>query len=125
MWRIYLSPQNERASPFEYFWSLANGGTLSVRHRSCKKYSTRHECRSFRCPSADLQQAVTFFNEVLGRVSYPPSKRGAGTKTSVNLKKAFGVATDSKLKNAMLRLGPTLLMLQGHGWTGRISSRCR
>ena len=56
----------------------------------------------------NLQQAVTFFTEVLGACFLFSFEEGPDTKNPVNLKEAFGVPADSKLKIAMLRLGPTL-----------------
>jgi catechol 2,3-dioxygenase-like lactoylglutathione lyase family enzyme len=56
----------------------------------------------------DLQEAVAFFVDALG-ADYPFSfQEGPGTENPANLNKTFDVDPDSKLKIAMLRLGPTL-----------------
>lgn len=56
----------------------------------------------------DLQQAVSFFTEVLGAEAPFACEEGPGTSNPANLNEAFGVPADGKLKIAMLRLGPTL-----------------
>ena len=56
----------------------------------------------------DLQQAITFFTEVLGAEFLFAFEEGPGTNNPADLNNAFGVPADSKLKIAMLRLGPTL-----------------
>ena len=56
----------------------------------------------------DLEQAVSFFCAVLGAEFLFSFEEDLGTTFPANLNLAFGVPTDSKLKIAMLRLGPTL-----------------
>ena len=56
----------------------------------------------------DLQQAISFFIDVLGADFLFSFDEGPGTNNPANLEKAFGVLPESKLKIAMLRLGPTL-----------------
>ena len=56
----------------------------------------------------DLQQAIEFFTEVLGADLIFTFDEGPGTKNPADLNAAFGVPQNSKLKIAMLRLGPTV-----------------
>ena len=56
----------------------------------------------------NLQQAITFFTEVLGADFLFDFAEGPGTNNPADLNRAFGVPADSKLRIAMLRLGPTL-----------------
>jgi hypothetical protein len=55
-----------------------------------------------------LQQAATFFADVLGADYLFSSNEGPGTENPANLNKTFDVHPESKLTKAMLRLGPTL-----------------
>jgi catechol 2,3-dioxygenase-like lactoylglutathione lyase family enzyme len=56
----------------------------------------------------DLDQAVSFFRDVLGAELLFRFEEGPGTENPADLQKTLGVDPNSKLNIAMMRLGPNL-----------------
>ena len=90
-----------------------------------KSIPTATNVDHFGVPVPDLQQAVTFFAEMLGRALPILFRRRGRYKESCQPEEGIRCANGSKLKVAMLRLGPTVFMLHETWLDGGDSSRCR
>ena len=56
----------------------------------------------------NLDQAISFFRDVLGAKFLFRFGQGPGTETPADLEKTLGVGPTSKLRIALMRLGPSL-----------------